>query len=782
MLRIENQFQSIAFDQVSGRLVSLYAKSINREFLEEGRRPFQLPVVVWHQPIAPFIFSHRTYLWDTKPPEPDDCFAKTFNLKPAGFAVAGNILTVDYADGDAGISACLSVRLDGVKSYWQLTISNNSGRTHEIMPVFPNISGINLSRQTGKMLIMNQSGHVGDIWAHRGGVYGVTFHNSAQFGCLFENQACLGFYVADDQFGPKDIRYQYPAISVRWFKSFLLAPGQSQIMPETVLMVYGGSWKQTAVAYGDWFRASIKPLQTPDWVRRLDSYTGVWAEKKSSEGPAQAGLSIGMDSFEELPRAYLAKPYEALEYAFYCEQSMFGRFGSQWSPAETRRHTDGLNVVRPDLGGAVAMRRGIEDVHRMGRKIILYIEGLIVPQEGKLFELMPAARDWIVHNIGGDNIGPYTREGWFHMCPGSKAWQDHLADMVVRLIQETGIDGIRLDSLGGYHWHCYNPAHRHESPFDYNRWVLELLDKVGRAARSVKPDFLLSTEHPVDNYYAHFNHSLHQIIRHTDLTWAVNETSPMRVAFPDYKICYWGGGGVSGSLQLMPDGFGHSDSTLCGRLDDCWTNVRQSVAPTLVDGQLAMPDPDVSRQDAFCRWVRGQGEDVIIGARPVTDVNDPAISQKREMFLQTDTVETTVSLPVGYCPCQAFLYDIEKQTLQLLAFACDGATVTFTTRSNWFMAILTSETKAAPAIIHASDSIAAGEKLLISVDSPAETPLGRGYIEINGLPGFEALPVEIPGTLAVDLPGGMLPGQYILRLSGDKVRPVQKLVRIELAV
>ena len=335
------------------------------------------------------------------------------------------------------------------------------------------------------------------------------------------------------------------------------------------------------------------------------------------------------------------------EYAFYCEQSMFGHFGPQWSPAETRRHTDGLNVVRPDLGGAAAMRRGVGGVHRMGRKIILYIEGLIVPQEGKLFELIPAARDWVVHNIGGDNIGPYTREGWYHMCPGSKGWQDHLADMVVRLIQETGIDGIRLDSLGGYHWHCYNPAHRHESPFDYNRWVLELLEKVGRAARSVKPDFLLSTEHPVDNYYAHFNHSLHQIIRHTDLTWAVNETSPMRVAFPDYKICYWGGGGVNGSLQLMPDGFGHSDSTLCGRLDDCLDQ-----RPPICRADAGQRPAGHARSGCLApgrlltRWVRGQGEDVIIGARPVTDVNDPAISQKREMFLLTDTVETTVS-PAG---------------------------------------------------------------------------------------------------------------------------------------
>lgn len=779
MLRIENQFQSIAFDQASGRLVSLYAKSISREFLEERRRPFQQPVAIWHQPVAPFVFSHRTYLWDTKPPEPEDCFAKPFSLAPAGFTIAGNTLTVDYADPEAGITACLQVRLEGIKSVWQLTISNSGSQTCEIMPVFPNISGIGLSRQTGQMLIMNQAGHVGDIWAHRGGVYGVTFHNSAQFGCLFEDQACLGFYVADDHFGPKDIRYQDPAVSVRWFKSVRLQPGQSLTLPETVLLVYGGSWKQTAAAYGDWFRAAVKPLPTPDWVRRLDAYTGVWAEKKSSEEPAQANLSTAMDTFDELPQAYLAKPYEALEYAFYCEQSMHGQLGPQWSPAETRRHTDGLNYIRPDLGGAAALRRGVEAVHQMGRKITLYIEGLIVPQESRLFELIPAAKDWIVHNIGGDNIGPYSKANWFHMCPGSKGWQDHLADMVVRLIRETGIDGIRLDSLGGYHWHCYNPAHQHESPYDYNRWVLELLDKVGRAARSVKPDFLLSTEHPADYYFAHFNHSLHQIIRLTDLTWAVNETSPLRVAFPDYKICYWGGGGVSGSLQLMPDGFGHSDDTLCGRLADCWSNVRQAVAPTLTDGCLTMPDPAISRPDVYCRWVRGQGEDVIIGARPVTDVNDPAISQKKEMLLLTDSVETTVSLPAGYHPCQAFIYDIEKQTLQSLAFACDGATVTFTTRSNWFMAVLTSETKAVPAIIQAPDRIRTGEKLLISVASQAETPPGQGLIEINGLPGCAALPVGIPGTRTVDLPGDTLPGRYIIRLTGDKIRPAQKIVRIE---
>ena len=98
---------------------------------------------------------------------------------------------------------------------------------------------------------------------------------------------------------------------------------------------------------------------------------------------------------------------------------------------------------------------------------------------------------WAVMHKDGTLTGPYSYQGFYHMCPGAVEWQDHLASMVARLLRETGADAVRLDSLGFYYLPCYNPAHEHATPFGYNDWIKQLLAKVRKAAIAVNPDVLL---------------------------------------------------------------------------------------------------------------------------------------------------------------------------------------------------------------------------------------------------------------------------------------------------
>ncbi|OHB79400.1 MAG: hypothetical protein A2W31_13020 [Planctomycetes bacterium RBG_16_64_10] len=75
----------------------------------------------------------------------------------------------------------------------------------------------------------------------------------------------------------------------------------------------------------------------------------------------------------------------------------------------------------------------------------------------------PAAR---VYRAWYDAAYPHVEPpAWF------REYQGHLAQMVARLLRETGADAVRLDSLGFYFWACYNPAHHHDTPFGYNEWI-----------------------------------------------------------------------------------------------------------------------------------------------------------------------------------------------------------------------------------------------------------------------------------------------------------------------
>jgi len=129
-----------------------------------------------------------------------------------------------------------------------------------------------------------------------------------------------------------------------------LRAGASIALPATVILPYRGSWKRTAQAYGDWFRAAARPDPTPEWILDNDGYQGAWVEKRG-DPIGDVALGAAMDSLTELETGHIKNTAETIEYAFYCAGSMAKPEGGI-----SRRHTDGWNTVRPDLGGMDALK------------------------------------------------------------------------------------------------------------------------------------------------------------------------------------------------------------------------------------------------------------------------------------------------------------------------------------------------------------------------------------------------------------------------------------------
>lgn len=774
MFLIENERQSIGFDDKTGKLTSLYSKTANKEFLAGTAESAGNPFAIWTDFKAPYRFLN----YNTAP-HPGDIAASCLCPTGASATSGPDSLVLTYSF-DNGLAASVSVTIAGDASRWSFRLKNNGSRALTVLPVFPYIDGIALSDATGKMLAMNQSGYVDRLWTFDGGPYGNGALQSAQFGCLFEQDCCLGFYIEDAAFGAKDIRYVKPGVQVRYFPQKELHPGEEIRLPETVLLLYAGDWRRTAVAYGDWLRKTVKPDPTPAWIYEIDSYTGAWAEKKGNPNGEAGTLNKGMDTFEDLYERYLESPISTFEYAFYCEQSSRDSLGPDGKPLgpQPRRHTDGWNTVRADLGGAESLARGVQRLHKMGRRLTLYIEGLIVPMDSELFGHIPEAKSWIIHNADGSNDGPYTKSQWYHMCPGCAEWQDHVAGMAARLVKDTGVDGIRLDSYSFYFWPCHNPAHHHDSPFDFNKWMQEMFAKVAAAVKAVKPDALLATECPVDYNCMHFNYSLHQFFDPAKGGQYPRETAPLRVALPDYIVCLWTGGAVAQTLMLMPDGFGRQPDTLMERYAIDWQNLRASVADALYHGDISLPNPKTSRGDAHCRRIRSNDEDVLLGSRPaLRDCDRDAWTNYRVELLE-DMVETEVAVPLGYLPAEAWLYDIEKQTLAPLAYDCDGTTLQFKTCCNWYMVLLRKTVGDAPVIVTGADKAAAGSELALAIEAPSLLKRVDASIEINGLDGFDSLPVSVPGTVRLTLPRDMRKGQYIFRLTGRGIRTAVKIITV----
>jgi hypothetical protein len=106
-------------------------------------------------------------------------------------------------------------------------------------------------------------------------------------------------------------------------------------------------------------------------IHDTDSPLGQWFGKRSRPGGLQRAGSIEnrLRSFADLPEVYLRLPVDTIEFAFHTE-----------GPSRRRRvHPDGDNVLRRDLGGARALRKGVAGAHSLGLHFTFYVEGYIVP-------------------------------------------------------------------------------------------------------------------------------------------------------------------------------------------------------------------------------------------------------------------------------------------------------------------------------------------------------------------------------------------------------------------
>ncbi|MBR4941694.1 MAG: hypothetical protein IKZ19_06825 [Clostridia bacterium] len=673
MFILENEKIILGLDENSGSLVRLYSKTAGRELIQPQKAHVS-PFGIYRGFEKPFVFSDFA-----KPIDPETLCTEFLTPENPVFADSEKGASVTYSLG-RGLSAQLGIELADDCARLSLKLTNCGDCEVSLIPDFPRLDGVCLP-DDGRMLGVNQAGAVDRIWAYPGGVYGNAADQSAQLGCLFHENTCLGFYIEDPEFVGKYIRYSRPAVSVIWFPEKILRPGESLTLPTAVITAYAGSWHETPRKYSAWFRKSFDLPEIPDSIRSNDSYRGMWFEKKGKPNSPVAPLGQPLDRFEELSVHFDEYGVDILEYAF------FSQLSAQEKPLDfinccgsTRRHTDGLNVVRSDLGGKEALRRGVELAHEKGKKVMLYVEGLIVPRESDLFKVIPQAENWKYMNPDGSNDGPYTYDGFVHMCCGSEEWQDHLANTCARLVADTGVDGIRLDSFAFYHWPCYDPAHHHHSPFDCNKWMIRLLKKVRSAVTAVKPDAILATESACDFYRLFFNTALDQYFDPSRIAYGTEDCSVFRVMFPEYYIPRINGGPVFESLLLMAEGcrnpYAPKEEL---RLFDNWKLARKFLGTVFTHGEVA-DIPVSSAEKALTFRTLALGDSIaLLSCAPKTDLSGESPS----VTLRDAKISAEVSAELPFCPSETVGFDIDAACEFTPKVTLCGNRLIWHTESRW---------------------------------------------------------------------------------------------------
>jgi len=762
MLIAGNRCLRLTFDDENGGLSQITNLVIPDECLKGGL-PANMPFRLYADPVKDFEIStnERHQLVFEDPSQTSRAVIQPGNCRLGRHRSAqGLSLTYEFEGLRASLRA---IPGKGTESCdLGLTIVNAGSSQRRVMASFPYIDGVRPGPDPHGNLAtaMDQAGLVVRAWERPGGVLGEGNQMSMQWHAIWDpvTGSALGMIFMDPKVCPKRLILREPTIELNYFPPFTLGPGQSLGLPPVRILVYRGDWRPAARAYRHWFEHAFAHVRPPEWFRRSDGCTGRHFKKGGPGIKPDYGGQFALETFRDLPLAHLQVPMDNSEYAFYSRGSMLHGV-----------HTDGDNVVREDMGGPEAMRDGIARVHRLGLQATLYVEGYIVHRESDLAS-SGKARRWSVMHRNGSVDGPYTKQGFYHMCPGCIEWQDHLVETVSRLLKETGADGVRLDSLGFYYLPCYNPAHSHETPFGYNDWIKQLLAKVRKAALKVNPDALLTTEGPADWFGQWF---------HGALTARCPRDLPlMRLAVGPYRpYAYSPTGAVWGSISGLAGG-GCAGSEL-GTLDGNWLCARFPVHDALVWGDVA-DDPVCSDPQVIPRLFRGRGYSALVAVRPAC--RDPFVwpwdtkpSDERGRY------RITVPLAASSI-ADAVLCDIE--TLQWSAVdveTCTGG-ISMSLDTNWALVIL--RERGGPRIVALGPlpSLQPGQSAELAVIPLAPKAHRGGAVRIAVTArGLRVNPrwTTVPGKAKIRVPPDAAPGNYAVTAGGKGILGAKRFLVVQ---
>lgn len=148
-------------------------------------------------------------------------------------------------------------------------------------------------------------------------------------------------------------------------------------------------------------------------------------------------------------------------------------------------------------GGEEAFRRGIEEVHARGGRVILYLEALIIHRDSDLGRKM--GPKWAMMDEKGEYYGYYGRNQYYIMYPGpGSGWADYLVGVAGGLARDFRIDGVHLDSYGVHLDHVkpdHNPLHPQGRDVEtFHRGAVDLVRRIRAELRKYVPEAVVILE------------------------------------------------------------------------------------------------------------------------------------------------------------------------------------------------------------------------------------------------------------------------------------------------
>ena len=787
---LANNHVEIAFDKKTGALTRLKNLATADEYLKDAHgsgNPFRIYLNPAKLPPA----VERTFPWRGPMMDDGDTLGATVidarDCQLVDFthehSAGHGQLGLQIRHPSTGLLFHLEVRLPDDRDHVDctLTVQNGGQQNAQLLTAFPYLTGVGLGphRTTNLGVKMKKHGIPGEpAWVDSGGIYGRSV--IGQWQSVYEPSLDegLGMIVMDAALRNKILhRFAPSGMSVLYYPADKIAPGSEVAYPTTRLLIHRGNWRRVARDYYAWFRSAFQLRLPPRWYDEMDLFGSSWisdpkevAKAKlavAELGEGDPGREQYFTSFRDLPYSYVNHPTDLWELAMYHEGLV--RTGSHGQ--------DGTYHFRSDLGGPEAIRKGVDRMHRIGRRVTFYIAAISTRKDSDLFN-GENIDDWLLMEEPGKMLDIGYPFG-VSMCHGYAPWQDHIAAVSKRLLEESGADGVRLDEFGTPSIACYNPAHHHASPFDGNKWALELLRKVRAAMDEVNPDAILMTEAACDFMHLYSDGGGLQMF------YPGREIDALRVAVPTYR----GPGHSPGAVECALNGI-FANRTSATRQDYPgygqwfppkpahltpgagpqlrWHELRATFRAAQNEGTVTDVDPHAIDDPHWVgRLWRAETYCVLIGG------HEDASALPGPVRVRLPELPSTI---VG-------AYEIDAQKLILRnaeLTGSDGERVV--TVESGFGAVLlpTADCPAMVTVDGALPTLRAGSENEITLQSFAPWSKDRAAVVnvmVDGV-GFEETNLELPAVVKIKPPGDTLPGIYPLKVTGDCL-PMKRWLRVE---
>jgi len=294
------------------------------------------------------------------------------------------------------------------------------------------------------------------------------------------------------------------------------APGQAFVPAEAVLAAHPGDWHAAMKSYADWAHRVWKFRPYPSRLKSVHHMIAAgWAgdflfrdgKYRTDFIKPETDCIELMSWWDWSPLGPWSTPFDRLSEVLTEAQI------KMWQPYFVKDPVTGQTMWNDQpgdyagynerFGGLPAFRQAIQTYQDLGALVTLYTDPF------RLDDACPTGQKygklWGVVGPDGKHTRSYDVWNPCHDNPDVRQW---VADTMKRVMRETGADGIRLDEYGHVGWACFSDLHPHtyaeRGVTQWNKAVAEATRMVHAAMDEVRPDLVLTTEHPGYDYLMQF--------------------------------------------------------------------------------------------------------------------------------------------------------------------------------------------------------------------------------------------------------------------------------------